>query len=121
MSTSSSKLLTQQNRDAPHMLRYHRPMPEISSPPAVTMSAREIFCRPRVTENRPVSGSILMREYILPEGILSSLDGKTSALIIESYVRAFFDTYVRGYPRSHTLDEIPSRFDEVEFIKRTSR
>ncbi|UCG51248.1 MAG: PD40 domain-containing protein [Candidatus Latescibacterota bacterium] len=61
----------------------------------------------------------LMREYILPEGILSSLDGTKSALIIRSYVLAFFDTYVKGLSRAPLLDEMPSPFEEVKFMKRT--
>ena len=61
----------------------------------------------------------LVRAYIVPEGILSPLDGKRSALIIRSYVLAFFDTYVKGHSRSPILDEEPSRFDEVDFMKRT--
>jgi predicted dienelactone hydrolase len=61
----------------------------------------------------------LMKKYILPEGILSSLDGTKSASIIKSYVLAFFDTYVRALPRASILNEVPSPFDEVKFIKRT--
>ncbi len=63
----------------------------------------------------------LLRDYILADGILSPLDGKRSALIIKSYTLAFFDTYVRGYPRAPILDEMPSRFDEVEFAMRTQK
>ena len=51
--------------------------------------------------------------------ILSPLDGRKSASIIRSYLPAFFDTYVKGQPRSPILDEIPSRFDEVKFMART--
>jgi predicted dienelactone hydrolase len=60
----------------------------------------------------------LLRAYIVPDGILSPLDGKRSASIIKSYLLAFFDTYVRELPRSPILDEMPSRFDEVRFMKR---
>ncbi len=63
----------------------------------------------------------LLRRFILPDGILSPLDGKRSASIIKSYSLAFFDTYVRGYPRAPMLDEMPSRFDEVKFMMRTER
>jgi hypothetical protein len=63
----------------------------------------------------------LLRDYILADGILSPLDGKTSASIIKSYTLAFFDTYVRRYPRASILDEVPSRFDEVKFMVRTQR
>ena len=62
----------------------------------------------------------LLRKYIVPDDILTSLDGERSALIIESYVLAFFDTYVRGYPRSSILDEIPPRFDEAKLRARVS-
>jgi hypothetical protein len=61
----------------------------------------------------------LVRAYIVPEGILSPLDGKRSSLIIRSYVLAFFDAYVKGLSRNPILDEEPSRFDEVDFMKRT--
>lgn len=61
----------------------------------------------------------LLRAHIVPDGILSPLDGKRSASIINSYLLAFFDTYVRGLPRDPLLDEVPSRFDEVKFMKRT--
>lgn len=60
----------------------------------------------------------LMRKYILPEGIISPLDGTTSASIVKSYVLAFFDTYVRGLPRASILDELPSPYEEVRFMKR---
>jgi predicted dienelactone hydrolase len=60
----------------------------------------------------------LLRSYLLPEGILGPLDGATSASIMESYVLAFFDTYVKGEKRSSILDEVPSRFDEVRFAMR---
>jgi predicted dienelactone hydrolase len=63
----------------------------------------------------------LLRAYIVPEGIVSPLDEKTSASIIKSYVLAFFDTYVRGLPRAYILDEVPSRFDAVRFMKRTQQ
>jgi predicted dienelactone hydrolase len=61
----------------------------------------------------------LLRAYIIPEGILSPLDGKRSASIINSYLLAFFDAYVKGLPKSPILDEMPARFDEVRFMKRT--
>jgi hypothetical protein len=57
----------------------------------------------------------LLREYIVPDDMLTSLDGERSALIIESYVLAFFDAYVRGHPKSSILEEVPSRFDEVRY------
>jgi hypothetical protein len=60
----------------------------------------------------------VLGEYILPDGILSPLDGATSALILESYVLAFFDTYVKGHQRPPILDEVPSRFDAVKFAVR---
>jgi predicted dienelactone hydrolase len=60
----------------------------------------------------------LMRKYVLPEGILSSLDGTTSSSIISSYVLAFFNTYVRELPRASILEELPSPYEEVEFMKR---
>jgi hypothetical protein len=63
----------------------------------------------------------LLRRYILPDGILSPLDGKKSATIIKTYLLAFFDTYVRGYARSPILDETPSQFEEVKFTVRTQR
>jgi predicted dienelactone hydrolase len=63
----------------------------------------------------------LLRKYILPDGILSPLDGKKSATIIETYLLAFFDTYVRGHSSSPILDETPSRFEEVKFTMRTPR
>ncbi len=61
----------------------------------------------------------LLRKYILPEGILSSLNGTKSASIIRSYVLAFFDTYVKGMSRASLLDEVPSSFEAVKFMKRT--
>jgi hypothetical protein len=63
----------------------------------------------------------LLRDYIVADGMLSPLEVKTSALIIKSYSLAFFDTYVRGYPRASILDEVPSRFDEVKFMARAQR
>jgi predicted dienelactone hydrolase len=60
----------------------------------------------------------LLREYILPDGILTSLDGETSASIIESYVLAFFDTYVKDRERAPILDEVPSRFEDVKVAVR---
>lgn len=61
----------------------------------------------------------LLRAHIVPDGIVSELDGKRSASIINSYLLAFFDTYVKGLPRASILDELPSRFDEVRYMKRT--
>jgi hypothetical protein len=63
----------------------------------------------------------LLRDYIVPEGVVSPLDGETSAAIINSYLLAFFDTYVKGLPRSPILDQMPSHFDEVRFMKRAGR
>lgn len=63
----------------------------------------------------------LLRAYIVPDGILSPLGGNRSFLIIKSYLLAFFDTYVKGLPRSPILDEFPSRFDEVSYMKRTQQ
>jgi hypothetical protein len=60
----------------------------------------------------------LLRTYVVPEGVVSPLDEKTSASIINSYLLAFFDTYVRGHPRAPILDQVPSRFDAVRFMKR---
>lgn len=61
----------------------------------------------------------LLRKYILPEGILSPLDGTKSALVIRSYVLAFFDTYVKGSPRASILGEVPSPFEGIGFMERT--
>ena len=62
----------------------------------------------------------LLRDYIVPDGIVSALDGKRSLSIIGSYLLAFFDTYVKGLPRPPILDETPSRFDEVRFRRRAA-
>jgi hypothetical protein len=62
----------------------------------------------------------LLRNYIVPDGVLTSLDGEVSSGVIESYVLAFFDTYVRDMPRPPILDAIPSRFEGVEFYARVS-
>lgn len=62
-----------------------------------------------------------LRAYIVPEGFVSPLDEKTSASIINSYLLAFFDTYVKGLPRAPILNEVPSRFDAVRFKKRTQQ
>jgi len=61
----------------------------------------------------------LLRPYIVRDGLLSPTDGEWSASIINSYVLAFFDTYVKGLPRASILDEVPSRFGEVRYRKRT--
>jgi predicted dienelactone hydrolase len=61
----------------------------------------------------------LLKKYILPVGILSSLDGTKSTSIIRSYVLALFDTYVKGVPRASILDEVPSSFEAVKFMRRT--
>lgn len=60
----------------------------------------------------------LLRDYIVPDGILSPLDGKTSASIINSYTLAFFDAYVKGIPRASILDALHSPYEEVRFMKR---
>jgi hypothetical protein len=61
----------------------------------------------------------LLRTHIAADGILSPLEGRRSASIINAYVLAFFDTYVKGLPRAPILDEVPSRFEEVRFYRRT--
>jgi predicted dienelactone hydrolase len=61
----------------------------------------------------------LISAYVVPEGIVSLLDGRRSASIINAYVLAFFDTYVKGLPRTPILDEVSSRFEEVRFYRRT--
>jgi len=61
----------------------------------------------------------LLSAYVVPDGILSPLEGRRSTSIIKAYVLAFFDTYVKGLPRARILDEAPSRFEEVRFRKRT--
>ena len=60
----------------------------------------------------------MLKEFILADGVLSPLDGKWSAVIVRSYLLAFFDTYVKGLPRSPMLDEVPSPFGEVRYFKR---
>jgi len=60
-----------------------------------------------------------LRAHIVADGILSPLDGARSASIINSYVLAFLDTSVKGLPRAPILDEAPSGFEEVRFMKRT--
>jgi predicted dienelactone hydrolase len=61
----------------------------------------------------------LLADYIVPEGIVTSLDGRISTSIIHSYLLAFFDAYVKGLPRPPILDEVPSPFGEVRFMKQT--
>ncbi len=60
----------------------------------------------------------LISDYVVPEGVVGPLDGKTSAAIMNSYTLAFFDTYVKGLPRAPILDRVPSEFPEVRFRRR---
>lgn len=57
----------------------------------------------------------LLADYVVPDGLLGSLPGEVSHEIIRSYVLAFFDTYVKGGPRSALLDQTPSPFAAARF------
>jgi hypothetical protein len=60
----------------------------------------------------------VFKEFILADGVLSPQDGKWSAVIVRSYLLAFFDPYVKGLPRPPMLDEVPSPFGAVRYFKR---
>ena len=59
-----------------------------------------------------------MLSVYVPDDVVTALDGRRSALLVSSYLLAFFDSYVKGLPRAPLLDEIPSRYEEVRFFSR---
>jgi hypothetical protein len=57
------------------------------------------------------------KKYIKAEGILGPIDGEEFLKIMEYYVRAFFDKYVKGVPGA-VIEDLSSTFPEVNFKSR---
>jgi len=62
----------------------------------------------------------LAKKYIKLEGIVGPIDGKKFLKIMEYYVRAFFDKYVKGVPGA-VIEDLSATYPEVIFKSRNER
>jgi hypothetical protein len=56
----------------------------------------------------------LAKKYIKAEGIVGPIDGEKFLNVMEYYVRAFFDKYVKGIPRA-VIEDLSAIYPEIIF------
>ncbi len=62
----------------------------------------------------------LAKKYIKAEGIVGAIDGERFLNIMEYFVRAFFDKYVKGVPGA-VIEDLSATYPEVIFKARNER
>jgi hypothetical protein len=62
----------------------------------------------------------LAKEYVKVDGVTGPIDGEKCLYIVEYYVRAFFDKYVKGVPGA-AIDDLSATYPEVHFHSRNEQ
>ena len=62
----------------------------------------------------------LAKKYIKLEGIVGPIDGEKSLNIMNYYVRAFFDKYVKGIPGA-VIEDLSAIYPEIIFKARNEQ